>query len=108
MILFPAMVIGPRRAMAYAAGVVFIFTFIWYILWLLQVRAWFRKPIEVSGTCPYCGSHDVRPSNVESGLDRIRKRLGLYAYRCRGCTRRFISRSSHQGAPLASRLEPGL
>jgi hypothetical protein len=67
---------------------------VWYLLWLLPIDAWFRKPIEGAAECPLCGSKDFRYSHVHTPLDRFRKRLGLLPFRCRGCMRRFVSRSS--------------
>jgi hypothetical protein len=76
-----------------------------YLLWLLPLDALFRRPIESSSECPKCGSKDFRPSRVASQLDRFRKRLGLLPFRCRGCTRRFVSRSSgEEHASLPSQV----
>jgi hypothetical protein len=91
------LLISDKRTIAYAGGVVFLIVFFCYCLWILAVFAWFRKPIEVSGTCPHCGSKDLRPSYDLSAMDRIRKKLGIFPFRCRGCTRRFFSRSSNGG-----------
>jgi hypothetical protein len=92
--------LSPKRAIVYAAAAFLAFSFVWYLLWLLPIHAWFRKPIQLSGECPNCGSKDVRPSHVNSVIDRNRKRLGLLPFRCRGCTRRFISRSTGVEQPV--------
>jgi hypothetical protein len=92
--LFLVSALSPRRALAYAAAAAIAFALVSYLLWLLPIHAWFRKPIDSAAKCPCCGSKDFRISYSKSPLDRFRKRLGLHPYRCRGCTRRFISRSA--------------
>jgi hypothetical protein len=89
--------LSPKRAMAYGGAAFVAFAAVWYLLWLLPIHAWFRKPFEASAQCPHCGSSDVRNSHIHSQMDRLRQRLGLLPFRCRGCTRRFISRSSGSG-----------
>ncbi len=84
----------PIRAITYGAVAFVTFTIVWYLLWLLPIHAWFRKPMELSPECPLCGSKNFRPSHVHNSVDRFRKKLGLLPFRCRGCTQRFISRSS--------------
>lgn len=79
----------------------FALTGLWIALWMLPVQAWFRKSIEAAPECPHCGSKDIRISHVYGPIDRLRVKLGLAPFRCRGCTRRFFSRSSR-----ASRPEP--
>jgi hypothetical protein len=96
--------LSPKRAVAYAGAAFIAFSFVWYLFWLLPVHAWFRQPIELSGVCPNCGSRDFRSSHTTSPIDRIRKKLGLHPYRCRGCTKRFISRSTGDGQAGLSRL----
>jgi len=92
---FPAILsISPKSAFAYAIVAFIAFSIFWYLLWLLPIQAWFRKPIHQSSECPNCGSRDFRPAHVNSAMDRMRKRLGLLPFRCRGCTRRFFSRST--------------
>jgi hypothetical protein len=86
--------LNPKRAMVYAGAAFIAFAFVWYLLWLLPIHAWFRKPIEQADECPHCGSKDFRNSHIHTSMDRFRKKLGLMPFRCRGCTRRFISRSS--------------
>ena len=100
--------LNPIRVMTYGGAAFLVFSILWYLLWLLPIHAWFRKPIELSALCPNCGSKDVRSSHVCSGMDRFRKKLGLLPFRCRGCTRRFISRSSGAMPPgLSSQTEAG-
>jgi hypothetical protein len=98
----------PGLAIAYAAVAFIVLAIFLYMLWLLPIQAWFRKPIEVSAECPHCGSKDFRPSYISNAMDRLRKRIGLHPFRCRACTRRFVSRSSgpaNEG--LASEVETG-
>lgn len=83
--------------MAYSGAAFVTCAIVSYLLWLLPIHAWFRKPIEVSGACPHCGSKDFRNSRIHSQMDRFRQKIGLLPFRCRGCTRRFISRSSGSG-----------
>src|SRR5690349_4980632 len=87
-------VLSPTRAFAYATVAFFLFAVLWYMLWLLPIHAWFRKPIQLSAKCPLCGSKDFRPSHLHSAIDRVRSRLGLLPFRCRGCTKRFVSRAT--------------
>ena len=113
--LTPAMAVwstihwSPKRMLFCVFALALVFCFFSFLLWRLPVQAWFREPIERSGKCPGCGSTDVRPSFFESGIDRVRKRLGLVAFRCRGCTHRFISRCSEDvRGKLFSDVEEGV
>jgi hypothetical protein len=90
------MLSSPQKLLLYAGGVVFLIAVLVYCLWTLAVYARFIKPIELSAACPACGSKDFRPS-YEVSLDRIGKKLGIFPYRCRGCTKRFFRRSLHGG-----------
>lgn len=87
-------VLSPGRAMAYAGAILITFSLLWLMLWRLPILAYFRKPVDLSHECPMCGSKDVRPSHITTITDRFRRHLGLQPFRCRGCTKRFISRSS--------------
>jgi hypothetical protein len=101
--------LSPKRTIAYAMAAFLAFSFVWYILWRLPIVAFFRKPVEVSGKCPLCGSRDVRPSRLYSVIDHFRKKLGLLPFRCRGCTQRFFSRSSRDAeSAIPSQVEAGL
>jgi hypothetical protein len=105
--LFLLAALSPHRMLAYAAAGVIAFSLVCYLLCLLPIHAWFRKSINSKAECPYCGSRDFRISHSESTLDRFRKKLGLQPFRCRGCMRRFISRSAglvHSGVADLNRL----
>ena len=104
--LTPLFDLSPKRTVALAAAVFLVFACIWYVLWTLPFFALFRKPIERSGKCPLCGSRDFRISYANSSLDGIRRKLGLLPFRCRGCTKRFIRRSSgNAGSAVPSGAE---
>jgi hypothetical protein len=90
--------LSPKGAVAVAGLAFVVFVTCWGLLWTLPIQAWFRKSIDESPECPACGSKDIRHSHINSGADRFRKKLGLHPFRCRGCTRRFFSRSSHHAA----------
>jgi hypothetical protein len=88
--------ISTKRLLVYAgAAVLLVFAF-FYCLWALAIDARFRKPIELTTACPACGSKDFRPS-YEVALDPVRKKLGIYPFRCRGCAKRFFRRSLRGG-----------
>jgi hypothetical protein len=91
------LVISDKRAMEYTAAALLLIAGCWCFFSALALFAWFRKPIESAAGCPKCGSKDFRPSHDISPLDRIRKRIGIFPFRCRGCTKRFFSRSSRRG-----------
>jgi hypothetical protein len=91
-----AFALSPKRMAAYAVAAFLAFSFFWYVLWSLPISAWFRKPLEPGSQCPMCGSRDVRPSRVNNFIDRFRVKLGLFPFRCRGCTKRFVARSSDE------------
>jgi hypothetical protein len=84
-------------ALAYTGAVVLGVVFLVCFLWILAIFAWFRKPIELSASCPLCGSKDFRPSRDLTTIGLIRRKLGVFPFRCRGCTRRFVSRSINGG-----------
>jgi hypothetical protein len=68
----------------------------WLLSWVAAMPAWFRPPIGSKGAaCPHCGSKDIRPSRHADRIDRMRRYLGIHAFRCRGCLRRFPSRVEH-------------
>jgi hypothetical protein len=85
-----------KRLLVYAGVAAFLVFAVLYCLWTLAVYARFRKPIELSAECPSCGSKDFR-SSYEVALDRIRKRIGIYPFRCRQCSKRFFRRSLRGG-----------
>ena len=85
--------LSPKRAAVYAGAVLVVLAFISMLLWRLPIYAYFRKPIESDHQCPHCGSRDIRASHLSTAMDSVRRRVGLQPFRCRGCTRRFISRS---------------
>jgi hypothetical protein len=64
---------------------------------LIPVFVWVQKPINRLSACPHCGSKDFRRSYVAGTVDQIRGLLGIHAFRCRGCTRRFFGRDEAVG-----------
>ena len=86
--------LSPKRVAAYAVAVLMVLAFVSMLLWRLPIYAYFRKSIESNHQCPHCGSRDIRASHLSTLMDSVRKRVGLQPFRCRGCTRRFISRST--------------
>ena len=90
------LVVSGKELLAYIAAAVIPLLLVVYATCALPVLALFRKPIEESAECPLCGSKDFRLSYLMSPMDRVRKFLGLYAFRCRGCTKRFIRKARNQ------------
>ena len=83
-----------KQTIAYVLVALVCSTAVGILLWRVPIEALFRKPIELAGECPHCGSKDIRNSRVQSDLDRLRGKIGLLPFRCRGCTRRFFRRSN--------------
>lgn len=75
---------------------------LWFLLWLFGAAAWVRGPVE---ECPRCGSKDFRKSQTLGLVDRARKLVGVRAFRCRGCTRRFPGRTA-DASSFGRRLLP--
>jgi hypothetical protein len=70
--------------------------------WIAAMPAWFRPPMgSKRAACPHCGSKDIRPSRHADRIDRMRRSLGIHAFRCRGCLRRFPSRVEHANYKIA-------
>jgi len=89
---FWGLLITTKRAIAYAGAAVLAGVSFCGLLWLIPIFVWFQKPIYRTSSCPRCGSKDFRPSLVATSVDRIRVFFGIYPFRCRGCTRRFVGR----------------
>ena len=86
------LLITMKRLLFYIGAGAFAVFAVGYVLAALAIHARFLKPIELSAVCPSCGSTDFR-SSYEVTLDRIRKKLGIYPFRCRRCCKRFFRRS---------------
>src|SRR5215469_177594 len=91
------LLISTKRALFYAGIGTLLLCGMVYCLITLAVHARFRRPIEKTDSCPSCGSRDFR-SSYEVAFDRVRKKFGIYPFRCRRCLKRFFRRSLRGGA----------
>jgi hypothetical protein len=48
-----------------------------------------EAPVEEKPSCPGCGWSNIRPSIQHSTLDLVLEAMGLRAFRCRSCGKRF-------------------